>query len=119
MLEEFRLKQGDLGVDPLRETYLVHGSHKLVFIVFFYVVADMLKHRQDLVHFSVDHEILKHVEDCNGRLEEDKDAIKVVEVPHPSDQLEIEGSSEERHEPLVQVMLWLHVLELELLAQLW
>jgi len=43
-----------------------------------------------------------------GRLEQDNNAVKEIEVPDPGDQLDVEGAGEHGHEPLVQVLPWLN-----------
>ena len=82
LFEELGLKEGNLFVDPLWETYSVHDAHKFHLVVFLDVITHVLQHRQDLVHFSVDHLVFEHLKNCDGGLEEDKDPVQEVEVPH-------------------------------------
>jgi len=51
-------------------------------------------------------------------LEEDEHAVEEVEVPDAADEAEVQGPGEESHEPLVDVVARLHVLHLEMLAEI-
>ena len=118
LLEKLRLKQRNFIVDPLRETHIVHQLHELFLIVLSDVLADILQYWQDLVELSIDHLVLQHPQDGDGCLEQHEDAVEEVEVPYTGHDSEVEGPSEEGHEPLVEVDLWLDVLKLEVLTEL-
>jgi len=50
-------------------------------------------------------------------LEKNEDSVEEVEVPDSGANRQVEDSREERHEPLVGVLVWLDVLQLEMLAE--
>ena len=108
---------GDLLVDPLWVNKVEDAVHQLVLVVFTNLILHVLQDVQDTFHVLLHQFRSKQSQDGDRSLVQNENAIEEIEIPDMRHYSQWQGSGEQRHDPLVNVLPWLDLLHLEVVAE--